>query len=200
MTDSRDSQTNLPETTCHHQSKRIVGRLRWRVPNECVDFVRNNARINNPMMSAMLRHSNHGRFHYRAPNGFVDIAHPNAKINRMMPRHRIGRFHYRILSESDDIVRPNARIVSILRTRETRETQNKMTRTILLNKWNEKFFSSMNKINLSFLLKHFHYFYKIYFLFDSLYVVEDIRTVNSTTALPARYVRAVATIPVASYP
>jgi hypothetical protein len=28
MTDSRDSQTNLPETTCHHQSKRIVGRLR----------------------------------------------------------------------------------------------------------------------------------------------------------------------------
>jgi hypothetical protein len=107
MTDSRDWQTNLPETTCHHQSKRIVGRSRWRVPNECVVIVRNNARINNPIMTPAMPRRSHGRFHWRQPNESVDFAHPNAKINRMMPRHRIGQLHYRILSESDDIVRPN---------------------------------------------------------------------------------------------
>jgi hypothetical protein len=56
----------------------------------------------------------------------------------------------------------------------------------------------MNKLNSSFLLKHFHYFYNIFFRFV-VDVVQDIRTVNSTTALPARYERAAVTIPVASY-
>jgi hypothetical protein len=47
MTDSRNGQTNLPGTTCHHRSKRIDGRLHRQVPNECVDFARNNDGINN---------------------------------------------------------------------------------------------------------------------------------------------------------
>jgi hypothetical protein len=168
MTDSRNWQTNLPGTTCHHWSKRSNGRLHWRVPNVRVDFVRNNARINNPIiMPAMRRHSNHGRFHWRQPNESVANAHPNAKLNWMMPRHRIGRLHYRMPNESVANVRPNVRTVSILRTHETRETQNKLTRTIpLLNKWNE-IFSSMNKLSSSLLLKHFHYFFNIFFYLSS---------------------------------
>jgi hypothetical protein len=59
------------------------------------------------------------------------------------------------------------------------ETKNKLTRTILLNKWNV-IFSSMNKLIWSSLLKKFHYFYNIFFWFAG-------HTVNKTTALPARY-------------
>jgi hypothetical protein len=53
------------------------------------------------------------------------------------------------------------------------ETKNKLTRTILLNKWNE-IFSSMNKLSSSLLLKHFHYFYNKFFWFVKL-MVQDVR-------------------------
>jgi hypothetical protein len=97
---------NLLGTTCHHQSKRIDGRSHRQAPNVCIVIVRNNARIKNPTMPALPRHS-HGWFHWRQPDESIANVHPNAKINGRMPSHRIGRLHYRILSESDDIVRPN---------------------------------------------------------------------------------------------